>query len=63
MEEEEEAKAQQPKQANKNVLRNPGVPNISAHIDATGLTDDEKRYKAEKEKEKGNEVRFITLNV
>ena len=33
-----------------------GRPDIEQHIDATGLTDDEKRLRAEKEKDKGNEV-------
>lgn len=32
-------------------------PNIPETLPSAGLTDDEKRIKAEKEKEKGNEVK------
>lgn len=51
----------EPKPEVKNVVRNPNKPNIPQSINATGLTDDDKKYKAEKEKEKGNEVYIFCL--
>ena len=43
----------------KNAIRQPSKPNLPERVDATGLTDDEKRRRAEKEKDKGNEVSFL----
>ena len=43
----------------KSTIRQPSKPNLPERVDATGLTDDEKRRRAEKEKDKGNEVSLL----
>lgn len=41
----------------KNVLKKPAVPQIPVTVNTSGLTQQEKQQKAEREKNKGNEVR------
>ena len=56
---EDEKASKQKQKTSSASLRTPSKPNIAEQIDVSGLSDEEKQLKAEREKNKGNEVRFL----